>query len=316
MTWTIEALNREHPLPEGWGWELWENGDTSKYPVAQRPDGTYCAQLYGERLVAVDSSGEYRGAPADVALAVLLANKAGGPAKDETASLRRQLEHYQQEARRAVAVQWATAHDSVHVWVDEDSTHDTDELTMRPSELDEALGDSVILITALQLRRLLAREVKDGPVARHYRDLLDASRAARDWVCEHGDADLPLAVRALVEAARPLRISDMIDMLARDEARSLRMRRAELREVIDRGGADAEAAAAELAEVDARLDEIPLGDTPEQAEAWRVLHKIAKSVKQQEDEKLATEAMPALAKQCAEMIDRLTLALARAGALT
>lgn len=61
MTWTIEALNREHPLPEGWGWELWENGDTSKYPVAQRPDGTYCAQLYGERLVAVDSSGEYRG---------------------------------------------------------------------------------------------------------------------------------------------------------------------------------------------------------------------------------------------------------------
>lgn len=54
----------------------------------------------------------------------------------------------------------------------------------------------------------------------------------------------------------------MIDMLARDEARSLRMRRAELREVIDRGGADAEAAAAELAEVDARLDEIPLGDTP------------------------------------------------------
>ncbi len=208
----------------------------------------------------------------------------------------------QQEARRSVAVQWATAHGSVHVWVDEDSTHDTDELTMRPSELDEALGDSVILITAWQLRRLLAREVKDGPVARHYRDLLDASRAARDWVCEHGDADLPLAVRALVEAARPLRISDMIDMLARDEARSLRMRRAELREVIDRGGADAEAAAAELAEVDARLDEIPLGDTPEQAEAWRVLHKIAKSVKQQEDEKLATEAMPALVKQCAAQL--------------
>jgi len=152
---------------------------------------------------------------------------------------------------------------------------------------------------ASQLRRLLAREVKDGPVARHYRDLLDASRAARDWVCEHGDADLPLAVRALVEAARPLRISDMIDMLARDEARSLRMRRAELREVIDRGGADAEAAAAELAEVDARLDEIPLGDTPEQAETWRVLHKLSKRVRESEAEKLATEAMPALIKQCA-----------------
>lgn len=249
MTWTIEALNREHPLPEGWGWELWENGDTSKYPVAQRPDGTYCAQLYGERLVAVDSSGEYRGAPADVALAVLLANKAGGPAKDETASLRRQLEHYQQEARRAVAVQWATAHDSVHVWVDEDSTHDTDALTMRLAELDEAMGDSVVLITALQLRRLAFRDAKDGPIARHYRDLLDASKAARDWVGRHGDDGLPLAVRALVEAARPLRISDMIDLLARDERRVLEWRRAELRKVVDEGGPGAEAAATELAEV-------------------------------------------------------------------
>ncbi len=155
----------------------------------------------------------------------------------------------QQEARRSVAVQWATAHGSVHVWVDEDSTHDTDALTMRLPELDEAMGDSVVLITALQLRRLAFRDAKDGPIARHYRDLLDASKAARDWVREHGDADLPLAVRALVEAARPLRISDMIDLLARDERRVLEWRRAELRKVVDEGGPGAEAAATELAEV-------------------------------------------------------------------
>ncbi len=178
MPWTIEALNREHPLPEGWLWVMYEGDliamrratDTRREFVCAR-DG----ELLADTIDTLNADAAAIAPPVDVALAVLLVNKAGGPAT--------------------------------------------------------------------------------GAVARHYRDLLDASRAARDWVGRHGDDDLPLAGRALVEAARPLRISDMIDLLARDEARSLEWRRAELRKAVDAGGSDAEAAATELAEVIA-----PFGD--------------------------------------------------------
>lgn len=51
-----------------------------------------------------------------------------------------------------------------------------------------------------------------------------------------------------------------------------------------------------------RLDEMPPNDTPEQAETWRVLHKLSKRVRESEAEKLATEAMPTLVKQCAAQL--------------
>ena len=65
--WTIDALNREHPLLDGWRWELWDNGIS---PVAMHRDGTFCAVMeggpFGEGLAAVADDGSFCSAPLDV----------------------------------------------------------------------------------------------------------------------------------------------------------------------------------------------------------------------------------------------------------
>ncbi len=75
--WTIDALNREHPLPDGWRWELWDNGTS---PVAMHHEGTFCAVMeggpFGQGLAAVAADGSFCSAPLDVVLAVAIANKA------------------------------------------------------------------------------------------------------------------------------------------------------------------------------------------------------------------------------------------------
>lgn len=89
MTWTIEALNREHPLPEGWLWVMYEGDliamrratDTRREFVCAR-DG----ELLADTIDTLNADAVSTAPPVDVALAVLLANKAGGPSTDETSA--------------------------------------------------------------------------------------------------------------------------------------------------------------------------------------------------------------------------------------
>lgn len=89
MTWTIEALNREHPLPEGWRWSFATGGEPEEDPSRPwafgrtRHGHDAGIEIIDGILEARDGNGHAFDPPVDVALAVLLANKAGGPAVDE-----------------------------------------------------------------------------------------------------------------------------------------------------------------------------------------------------------------------------------------
>ena len=70
--WTIEELTRVHPLPEGWAWELWDDG---KIPVAVARGVRRWVTIGDGRVVCADDDGPLFHPLAAVVEAVTLASK-------------------------------------------------------------------------------------------------------------------------------------------------------------------------------------------------------------------------------------------------
>ena len=81
--WTTATLNREHPLPDGWRWDV----DFGAPPVARRGDGIGSIAVYVDEhqelvseqtVISCDFPDDTMRVdpPVDVALAVLLAHMA------------------------------------------------------------------------------------------------------------------------------------------------------------------------------------------------------------------------------------------------
>ena len=86
--WTREDLDRDHPLPDGWSWGFQfvdddsdEIDPTRPWAFGQAPSGhDCCVEVIDGKLRAYDITETHFDPPADVVLAVLLANRTRGGA--------------------------------------------------------------------------------------------------------------------------------------------------------------------------------------------------------------------------------------------